>query len=474
MKYVYFLLRFVFLLVGGVMLVACGSNSEGGETAEQSGSVAVQTFDEDSPEGVVNAYLDACLNNDPATALSLYTAELQSLYAADPCGGDAVVATAVRSAHYGTEVSGNTAYVEWEWAWTEPEKTSRFQYSLANSNEGWRIFDGEYTYQEEVTTTETIGMIPASVVIEQDADLLEGIAYLKQSGIDGSNVIVTAVRTINGQTVSEELISETITAEAQDVIIAVGTKPRVEVLAEARQFVEGYFATYQSGGFADLVPLILFDDIQGVSIQGANDIAQTEIVTVDVDEAISVNVYPVEEINDRLEGHRREPERQMSLPNTPYQEPIYLEIIVPVFVRYRLFGVEVTSEAEAVALYRPDQGWQMRYWGVLLVADEQETEIRDDYELQVKGVALMHNATVVVLDVRRPLPEEIDLMNVEVYSDIDPQRFAVDRLQFIEGSTLSYVITDPINRQAVTAVVAFRIRLDLFTAYDGEVAVPLR
>jgi hypothetical protein len=452
-----------------LLVVACSSRDA---------SVATSKFNANSPEAIVNTYIQACLNGDVATALDMMSPEIRQLFVAtnsSPCDeSDDGPKTASFSNLYGTEIAGNTARVEWEWKWAQPQRSARYEFILARNDDNWRILDGKYTHRETVETQEITEIIKSQVVTNQDEALLEGINYVMQPGLDGSRTLTKSVRKVNGRVEEEVILGERITAEPRDTIIIAGSKSRAAFLTEAKQFVTDYFAVYQEGGHGDLVGMIFTDDVVGVSIAEANRVARTEIITVNVSEAKSVTPYKVSVITER--NFRSEPGRATTLPNQPYVEAPALEIKVPVFIRYRLFDVEVTFDDEVTAIYLAETNrWQLRYWGVLLAVGEQERQTREAYEVQVNGLALVHHAAFVVMTFTRPAPDQHSGISVRVNDDISSSGMKISRLEYIGDSDTGFTFLDPFNRNAINATVWFRYTPRGVMGFQtGEVIVRVR
>jgi 3D (Asp-Asp-Asp) domain-containing protein len=86
--------------------------------------------------------------------------------------------------------------------------------------DGMKIVISRVTYEDVVTKEE----IPFTTVRKNDTTLLKGLTKVAQNGVKGERTIVTRVTKINGKVVSRQQVSSTVTKNAVDKIIRVGTK----------------------------------------------------------------------------------------------------------------------------------------------------------------------------------------------------------------------------------------------------------
>jgi murein DD-endopeptidase MepM/ murein hydrolase activator NlpD len=86
------------------------------------------------------------------------------------------------------------------------------------------------TYQAPVALvkceyTETYNeKIPHTIITEEDSTLYSGNSKTTKRGGDGEREVIATVARVNGQEVSRNVVSETILKEAEDEIVAIGTK----------------------------------------------------------------------------------------------------------------------------------------------------------------------------------------------------------------------------------------------------------
>lgn len=440
----------LWMLVMVFFIIGCGGNAD--ETAEDatpttiestavddtSGTVVAENFPPDSPEAAIQVFLSACLIGDSATTLDSFLPDLRALIVAT----DSPICESMRDmtdvgSHYSTEMAGQTARVEWQWAWEGGEQ--RYFYELSRAEGEWFLLDGDF-----IDISDEVNM-PAEILVsyEDDASLLEGVSYISQMG----------------------------TAGGQETIVTTGTMPRNQVMAEAKQFVEAYFADYQTGDFQAVTSTVYPDDIEQVDVEAVNTIANMEITEIDIDEPTEISVYATNYIN---ESYRLEPLREFALQNEPYLEPPIVEVVVPVFIRFRALGHDWTDETDMAVIYHPEQGWMVRYWGILTAVAEAESQVRDTYEFRLDGLALTHQATLVVATVVQPDLGDLNWVSISVSDDLTPTPTGSAMLDMAEGVTTGAVQLDPFDARAVTAVVTFRMSpKGIFDYYDGEVSVAL-
>lgn len=87
------------------------------------------------------------------------------------------------------------------------------------------------TTTEPVITTEkikTVETIPFETFKREDVDLDKGLSSVLQEGENGEKTIITLITYSDGEEVSRELISETVTKEPVNKIIIYGTRPAKE------------------------------------------------------------------------------------------------------------------------------------------------------------------------------------------------------------------------------------------------------
>jgi hypothetical protein len=315
------------------------------------------------------------------------------------------------STRYEERVQGNTAYVEWQWEWSEPERVERHEFTLAREDEQWRIADEQLTYAEEVRLTTTIEPLTSTIQIREDPRLPEDVAYIQQRGANGSRTLTRAVRWVDGVSVEEWVASEEVTQAAQPTLLVEGTRPRAEVLSDAQQAVESYFSAYAAGEYGRVVEMSVTDEfeVQERDLEAIHEVLAFEITDVDVDETQQLEAVVDEQASTAAGLQGGFPATVPGYQGQLYGLPVDVVAQVPVFVRYRAFGVDLIAEESVQAVYDVEDGWQIKYWGFLAAAAPGEvlagtTEDGRKAEMRVEGVGLMREATLIVITPLEPDP----------------------------------------------------------------------
>ena len=403
-----------------------------------------------SPEAVVEDFTEACVEGDLTTADRLLS-EISPLFGA-PCF---IRRDADESSFQDDKIQGNTATVVWAWEWEEPFRLERYEFRLSKGRDGWRIDDYNIIWEEYNTIYQEIESIAAPTLANQDPDLLESVAYIQQSGIEGSKIITKTARFVNGEMHNEAATGELVLQEPRSTIVVVGTRPRATVLAELKQQVMDYFTAYHADDYAKLLALTYPEDIEGRDLPAVHETAGLNITYFDVDEVKSLQ--PLEADSDGW--FRSEPRRNPNLPGEPYVEPFILEAEVPAFVRYQIFGVDMSSEEPVLVVYRPDLGWKVHHWGAWAAAAPAESKSSDKAEVRLDGVALFPNSTLVVAT--RIHPEEGDL-EVSVADDTGQGSSWGERMDFVPETTTAYAWLDALHPQAINVSVDLVLRPEGF------------
>jgi hypothetical protein len=410
---------------------------------------------------VVKQYISACVIGNFVIAQALLAEGMQGMAPVHGSGVCELPEGASSSVLYEEQVQGNTAYVAWQWEWPEPERVERHEFTLAREDEQWRIADEQLTYVEEVRLTTTIEPLTSTVQTREDSSLPEDVAYIEQRGADGSRTVTRAVRWVDGASVEEWVASEEITRATQPTLIVEGTRPRAEILSDVQKAVESYFAVYAAGEYARVVEMSGEDefDVQQRDLEAIYEVLAFEIIEVDVDETRQLETVVDEEASTAAGG-------QWGLPTTVpgYQDQVYglpVDVVaqVSVFVRYRAFGLDLVTEETVQAVYDIEEGWQIEYWGFLAAAapgevlagttmDGRATEVR------VEGVALMREATLIVLTPLEPdasTLREAGSMN-ELFAaasdDVGSEAGYLNGATIAEETDLGYVWWEPLHPQA--------------------------
>lgn len=406
-----------------------------------------------SPEAVVEKFIRACAEGD-LTAADELLSETSYLFGA-PCS---LPRDADKDSHQVERVQGKTAAVVWEWRWTEPFRLERYEFNLFKGKKGWRI-DGYYTAWEEynVTSSETESST-APPVVNQDPNLLEGIAYIQQGGIDGSKIITTTARIVNGEVTNQATTGERVLQEARPTIVVVGTNPRPVVLSELKQLVVDYYSAYQSGEYQQLSTLTYPEDIERHDLQAVHETAELRITAFDVDEVKQLQSLEA----DTGGWWRTEPSRYSGLPGEPYMEPFVLEAEVPVFVRYQIFGVDLSSEGTVLVVYRPDLGWKIHHWGPWATAAPLESKSWDQAEFRLDGVALFPDSTLVVATRVRPANGSLQVSAID---DTGQSSGWYERMEYLSGTSTAYAWLGALHPQAINVTVSLALRPE---GYYGE------
>jgi hypothetical protein len=353
-----------------------------------------------SPKAVVERFNEACAEGDLATADELLS-ETSPLFGA-PCF---LRRDADKSSLQEDKTRGNTASVVWEWRWKEPFRLERQRFHLSKGKDGWRIDYYELMWEEYNVTSQDTESIPAPTVVNQDPELLETVAYIEQGGIDGTKVITTTARIVNGQVDNQVTAGERILQEPRATIVVVGTKSRAAVLAEIKQLVVEYFTAYHAPDYNRLSELTHPEDIEGRNLQAAHQTAGMAISEFNVDEVKQLRVFDA----DSDGWWRSEPRRNSNLPGEPYVDPFVLEAEVPVFVRYQIFGIERPADSTIQVVYRSDLGWKIHHWGPWAASAPAESQSWDQAEIRLDGVALYPNGTLVVATRVRPQKGDMEV-----------------------------------------------------------------
>ncbi len=416
-----------------------------------------------SPKAVVNDFTRACAEGDLSTADELLS-ETSWLFGM-PCS---LRRDADTDSLQAERVQGKSAAVIWEWRWTEPFRIERYQFDLSRGKKGWRIDGYQMTWEEYNTTSQATESIAAPAVVNQDPNLLEGIAYVQQSGIDGSRIVTRTARILNSEILNEAITGERILQEARSTIVVAGTRPRAQVLSELKELVAGYFGAYQAGDYQKLTALTYPEDIEGRDLQAVHRTAGLRITEFNVDE-----VKQLQSLEADTEGWwRSEPPRNTNLPGEPYIEPFVLEAEIPAFVRYQIFGVDMSSEATMMAIYRPDLGWKIHHWGPWAAAAPLESKSWDNAELRLDGVALYPNSTLVVATRVRPAKGDIQVSAVDDTGQGD--RWGESMAYFPNTST-AYAWLDVLHPQAINVTVDLAMRPEGYfgESYEAQMVTPL-
>jgi hypothetical protein len=128
------------------------------------------------------------------------------------------------------------------------------------------------------------------------------------------------------------------------------------------------------------------------------------------------------------------------------------------FVRYRAFGVDLVAEETVQAVYDIEEGWQLEYWGFLAAAAPGEVLAGSTVdgraaEVRVEGVALMREATLIVLAPLEPNAttlREAGSMN-ELFAaasdDVGSAAGYLNGATIAEETELGYVWWEPLHPQ---------------------------
>jgi hypothetical protein len=363
------------LLVAALVVVGLAACSRGARPAVDAGEGSTatataelrETVERDGsgggPSSIVQQYLDACATGDPTTAQGLLAEQARETvgrFGSGPCG---LPEGASRSTQHEERVEGNTAYVAWQWEWPEFERIERHEFILAREDEQWQIVDEQLTHVEEVQLTTTIEPLTSTIQIREDSRLPEDVAYIEQRGAGGSRTVTTAVRWVDGISVEEWVASEEVTQAAQPTLIVEGTRPRAEVLSDAQQAVESYFAAYAAGEYGRVVEMSVEDefDVQERDLEAIHEVLAFEITDVDVDETQQLEAVVDEQASTAAGLQWGFPAAVPGYQGQVYGLPVDVVAQVPVFVRYRAFGVDLIAEESVQAVYDVEDGWQIKY-----------------------------------------------------------------------------------------------------------------
>ena len=453
------------LLIAGIILgiVTCS----GGPSTRISSETAVPMDDptpepqrdHGSPGAVVKEYLSACEMGDPTTAQALLiegTRETDGAFESALCG---LPEEASRSMWHEERVQGNTAYVTWEWEWAEQTRIERREFILARESGQWRIVSEEVTHTEEVRRTEAIEPIPAPLETRKEPNLGVGIAYLEQRGAEGSRTITTETRLINGTVIEEWVAGDEVTQAPTPTIIVEGARERVEVLSEAQQVVEAYFAVYAQADYAGVVEMSVAISVEERDVTAIYEETAFEIVTADVEATQLLEPYVQEQERTAAAPAGFLQERVADYPGLVYTVPVGMRAEVPVLIGYRAFGVELVAEETVQALYTQEEGWKVEYWGFLAAAAPDAVLAGSTVdgrvaEVRVEGVALMREATLIVLAPLEPdaaTLREAGSMN-ELFAaasdDVGSEAGYLNGATIAEETDLGYVWWEPLHPQA--------------------------
>lgn len=372
-------------------LAACRGAPEAGGTPGGAAPVPAG-----SPLAVVERYTAACETGDVATATGLWgEVQQEGIALAGPCSAieEAYQTATTRGALGEPELRGETTYVTWQWAWEEPVRVERVRVALAQEGAGWRVIEvqrGESYSEVREAVTEAL---PAPVEVQQNGALPEGISYVVQEGVDGERMVVR----VTGSDGSERIEEQRITQEPVTWQVVEGTRPAAEVEATVEQWVEDYFAAYQSGDFERVVEMA--PEAAPYPVAAASEVARLELVRVEVGSPQRPRVVHVEEL--ALEARSGEPKRaaEIELAGRPYLEPIGLEWQVPAEVDYRLFGLELQTQLLKIRVrWDPTtDGWESDFWGVWGAGASGETQTLAGVTITLEGIALLPTETLVVV-----------------------------------------------------------------------------
>lgn len=372
-------------------LAGCRGSPEAGGTPRTATALPAS-----SPLALVEQYVAACEAGDVATATALWGgAQQEGIALAGPCSAieEAYQDATTRGALGELEVRGETTYVTWQWAWEEPVRVERVRVALSEEPGGWRVIEvqrgGSYREaREEVTEA-----IPAPVEVEENALLPEGLSYVAQEGVDGERMVVR----VTGSDGSERIEEQQITREPVAWQVVEGTRPAAEVEATVEQWVEEYFAAYQSGDFERVVEMA--PEAASCPVAAASEAAGLELVRIEVGAPQRPRVVRIEEL--ALEARSGEPDRaaEVELTGRPYLEPVGLEWEAPVEVDYRLFGLELQTQLLKIRVrWDPTtDGWESDFWGVWGAGASGETQTLAGVTIALEGIALLPTGTLVVV-----------------------------------------------------------------------------
>jgi hypothetical protein len=375
--------------------------------------------------------------------------------------------------------------VAWQWEWPEFERIERHEFTLARENEQWRIADEQLAYVEEVQLTTTIEALTSTLQIREDSRLPEDVAYIEQRGAGGSRTITRAVRWVNGVSVEEWVASEEVTQAAQPTLIVEGTRPRAEVLSDAQQAVESYFAAYAAGEYGRVGEMTMADefDVQERDLEAVHEVLAFEITDVDVDETQQLEAVVDEQASTTSGLQWGFPATVPGYQGKLYGLPVDVVAQVPVFVRYRAFGVDLIAEESVQAVYDVEEGWQIKYWGFLAAATPGEvlagtTEDGREAEMRVEGVGLMREATLIVITPLEPDPatlRELGDMNqlfAAAWDDVGEAPAYMHAVVMADEGGLGYAWWEPLHPQAinVTVIVSYGWQPD---SWADTITVPV-
>ncbi|MGC1379307.1 MAG: G5 domain-containing protein, partial [Anaerolineales bacterium] len=301
-----------------------------------------------SPVDVVKAYFAACDQGDKATALSLWSENIRSLSVStggNPCALSYDQKGINLNFEEG-EVHGNTASVLVTAVWQENDLPNRIQtkVTLYKEKDGWRLADSSVvssdTWSQKTAARVTI---PHQEITKQASDLIEGLEYIAQKGVDGIEEGTTLTHVVDRKNVEVKRVNVTVIQPVKDQITVVGAQSKEAAREAAQIAAKAYFSAWQSGDYQALAKWTAPDTMP--KIDPAFLAAQAGFV---------INSYDIKPVGDVQRTN-------FDISGTSWPAPGTESDFV---LRGLIWDTPFTLEGKLTLRQDETAGWQASYWGL--------------------------------------------------------------------------------------------------------------
>lgn len=453
------MILYAIIMIVGFSVVGCGQS------------------DSRTPEQIVSYYIEQCEAGDVTAALDVVAPEpreiLKSIGGGNVCGE--LPDDPDSNQLLINSINGQTATIRWEWTWDDPRQIERRDMIVSDTDEGWRLLNTTsvvYREIEEFDSGSVKERVEYETIVNEDDTLMEGIAYLEQVGIVGSQTVETTYKMvrINGKSGEREILSESvdIEQEVKDEIVTVGTMAVDDTKQEVKAFVEAYFTSIQNDGYRAILPTVYAEDVEGIDLITIEEESSLEIIDFDIDPPTRFDISTNEVAQEYGRYARPKSVYLLGVSDMrPYTEPYMIRAAVPAFVRYELFGVELTSES-TVHVYKSfgSDEWQARLWGFTVAKRLDEQLVSDEGDIPVALVGIASTTDVAMVFIQ-PEDETVTRLSLDqIKDDTGMETASVWDFPFTVDDEIGYAVTHagfPISKNAEEVDVFLKGNLDLFT-----------
>jgi hypothetical protein len=304
-----------------------------------------------NPVGVTEDYFTACKNGDQAAALSLLIKDVRDVAEMVGGGNPCVYASKING-----DITQNIFILSFTEKKTEGNKslisvlatwdvnTVELEAVLHKESDGWKLADAQVIHSDISVREEAKSyVIPFQEITQENPNLMEGLTYTSQEGVNGSGSGELVRHVLDGQTVEEHRENDVVVQAPVNKIIAQGTQPTEQTQEAARTAGGAYLMAWQTGDYATMQNLTVPDTMPNIDLAYLTQLTQLAGLTIE-----SVDVKPADDVHGTKRGNEwPAPETKCNfvsggqVAQTPY-----------------------TIEGELSLRQSEHAGWQAVYWGL--------------------------------------------------------------------------------------------------------------